>query len=214
MKIPNSAKERAFCEYYAETEEGTQSAIKAGYSVKTAGQQAYNLRQVDYIQAYIQYLISEKEAKKRKDEERLREKANISKEQILERLKVIGFSQLSDFVDYEEPTTEEVDNPDYDPDKEDSVFNNPKQHIHKGGLRIKSFKDVDPEKLPALLEFAEVDTMAGKNRKVKLHNPLAALSQICDLLGYKAAEKKEIVVHDSALDKTNFSIKTRAPEIE
>lgn len=213
MKIPKSAQQRDFCKFYAESEDGTGSALKAGYSEKTAGQAAYNLRQKPEIQAYIKYLLAEKESKKRKDEERLREKANISKEMLIERLRVLGFSQIDDFVDYEEAGLKEVPNPDFNPYEEESTKNPKMINQYSGGLRIKSFSEIDPSKMPALLEISETETVAGRNRKIKLHNPLAAISQLADLLGYKAAEKKEIIIQDSAIDKTNFSIKTRAPEV-
>lgn len=213
MKIPKSAQQRDFCKFYAESEDGTGSALKAGYSEKTAGQAAYNLRQKPEIQAYIKYLLAEKEAKKRKDEERLREKANISKEMLIERLRVIGFSQIDDFIDYEPETSQMVDNPDFNEDEKEGPENRKLKRVYTGGLKIKGFSEVDPEKMPALLEFSEADTMAGRNRKIRLHNPLAAISQLADLLGYKAAEKKEIFIKDSAIDKTNFSLKTRAPEV-
>lgn len=185
MKVPKSAKAKAFCEYYAESEDGTQSALKAGYSEKTAGQMAYNLRQTLEVQQYIQYLLSEKEAKKRKDEERLREKSNISKEMLIAEAAKLAFADMGTFVE-----------------NEDGLF------------RLKDFSELPEGATAAIMEISETPTPLGKNKKLKLHSKQAAITLLADLLGYKAAEKKEIIIQETAIDKTNFSIKTRAPEIE
>jgi len=53
MKTPETDKSRLFCELFCDGVNGTQAAIKAGYSEHTATQQAYKLKlkYADYIAA-------------------------------------------------------------------------------------------------------------------------------------------------------------------
>lgn len=55
-----SAKQKAFCEEYIIDLNGTQAAIRAGYSEKTANQQAARLLANVNIQAYIQELLQKR----------------------------------------------------------------------------------------------------------------------------------------------------------
>ena len=54
-----SSRQEAFCRYYAESGNGLQSAIKAGYSEKTAGQQASRLLNNVTIQEKIRSIRQE-----------------------------------------------------------------------------------------------------------------------------------------------------------
>lgn len=57
-------KQRAFCDYYIETGNATEAAIKAGYNKKTARQiGSMNLTKVD-IKAYIEERLKEIESKR------------------------------------------------------------------------------------------------------------------------------------------------------
>lgn len=83
-------KQRLFCTYYIEKFNATQSAIKAGYSKKTARTIGYENLTKPYIKSYI------KEIKKiRFQNEYLETK------RILERHKQIAFSDIKDFVEFE-----------------------------------------------------------------------------------------------------------------
>lgn len=83
-------KQRLFCTYYIENFNATQSAIKAGYSKKTARTIGYENLTKPYIKSYI------KEIKKiRFQIEYLETK------RILERHKQIAFSDIKDFVEFE-----------------------------------------------------------------------------------------------------------------
>lgn len=53
-----------FCHEYFKTGNGTQSAIKAGYSPKTARQKASQLLTLPDIQEYLQYLKEKTESEK------------------------------------------------------------------------------------------------------------------------------------------------------
>lgn len=57
-----TAKRKAFCRYYAELNNGTQAAIKAGYSKKTAPWTASNLLQNPHVQAEIGRLREKQES--------------------------------------------------------------------------------------------------------------------------------------------------------
>lgn len=65
ISYPSSTpKQRAFCDYYIETGNATEAAIKAGYNKKTARQiGSMNLTKVD-IRAYIEERLKEIESKR------------------------------------------------------------------------------------------------------------------------------------------------------
>ena len=54
-----TAKEKMFCEYFVKTNNAKEAAIMAGYSEKTAKQQAYQIKQRAECQEYIEYLRQE-----------------------------------------------------------------------------------------------------------------------------------------------------------
>ena len=51
-----NAKRKRFCEEYVKTLNATESALKAGYKEKSAGQEGHNLLQMPDIQKYLQKL--------------------------------------------------------------------------------------------------------------------------------------------------------------
>lgn len=61
-----NAKQIAFCELYAESGNGSQSAIKAGYSQKSSRSIAYELLTKPHIQHYIKQLVDERLEEQRK----------------------------------------------------------------------------------------------------------------------------------------------------
>lgn len=71
--------QRRFADKYFETLNGSESAIYAGYSEKTARQQAYNMLQEDDIQAYLTDLKAE-----------YSRKSGITKEWVMSRFKEIS----------------------------------------------------------------------------------------------------------------------------
>lgn len=73
--------QKRFADKYFETLNGSQSAIYAGYSEKTARQQAYNLLQEPYIEEYLSELRAEAQ-----------EKTGINRDWIMERFKHISDS--------------------------------------------------------------------------------------------------------------------------
>lgn len=72
---------KRFCDRYFETLNGSQSAIYAGYSEKTARQIAHNLLQEDEVEEYLQSLRAE-----------AAEKSGINRDWIMDRFKHISDS--------------------------------------------------------------------------------------------------------------------------
>lgn len=88
-KVPGNltAKQKRFCDEYLIDMNGTQAAIRAGYSEKTANEQAAQLLAKLSVSEYI----SERR-------EKLSKKLEITQERVLEELARIGFSNIKDFV--------------------------------------------------------------------------------------------------------------------
>lgn len=81
-----TTKQRRFIEEYPIDFNGTQAAVRAKYSKRTAGQQATRLLKNVYIQAAIQKRIG-----------KLTHKADVTVERILSELAKIGFANLGDY---------------------------------------------------------------------------------------------------------------------
>lgn len=62
-KVALNIKQKAFCHEYIVDKNGTQAAIRAGYSKKTAGSQAFDLLQKPEIQSCISELMAKRFAK-------------------------------------------------------------------------------------------------------------------------------------------------------
>ena len=86
-------KQRRFVEEYLIDLNATQAAIRAGYSEKTAGSQAFDLLKKPEIQKEIQAL-----------ESRIENKVIITKDKILRELSLIGFANLADYVTIDDTT--------------------------------------------------------------------------------------------------------------
>ena len=83
----NNHKQSAFCREYVLDYNGTQAAIRAGYSRKTAAVQSFDLLRKPNIQIEIQY-----------NESLIQNKTIITKEKILKELALIGFADVTDHV--------------------------------------------------------------------------------------------------------------------
>lgn len=77
-------KQKLFCEYYSYDWNGTQAAIKAGYSKDTAGAIASENLQKPEIQAYIKVLQSD-----------LEKRCGVSKAMVIDEAKKIAFSSIA-----------------------------------------------------------------------------------------------------------------------
>jgi phage terminase small subunit len=93
-------KQEMFCREYLKDLNGTQAAIRAGYSAKTARQISDNLLSKVDIQTFIDTL-----------KEKRADKLEISAEKVLAELAKIGFSDLKDFLnnDYSLKNLDQID---------------------------------------------------------------------------------------------------------
>ena len=93
MKLTN--KQKRFCQEYTIDWNLTQAAIRAGYCRKNARQTGYENLTKLYIQQEIQRLMDE-----------LAKKTMITAEKVLRELAKIGFSDITDFVEFGKQETE------------------------------------------------------------------------------------------------------------
>ncbi len=80
-------KQKRFCEEYIIDLNGTQAAIRAKYSEKTANEQAAQLLAKLSIQEYIQKLMKARE-----------KRTEITQDRVLKELALLGFSNIKDYV--------------------------------------------------------------------------------------------------------------------
>lgn len=88
VKNKLTAKQKRFCEEYVIDLNGTQAAVRAGYSEKTAGVIADENLKKPYLKKIIADL-----------KEKLRIKCGISAAEVIEELRKVGFSNVQDFID-------------------------------------------------------------------------------------------------------------------
>ena len=84
-----TAKQQRFCQNYLIDFNGTQAAIRAGYSKKTAGYIGWQLLQKTLIQKEIQ-----------KNQQKIAEKIDVSVEKIVQEYVKIGFTDMRDYVEW------------------------------------------------------------------------------------------------------------------
>ena len=89
----NNPKQSAFCREYVLDYNGTQAAIRAGYSKRTAYSQSFDLLKKPESQKEIQAL-----------ESRIENKVIITKDKILRELSMIGFANLAAHVTIDDTT--------------------------------------------------------------------------------------------------------------
>ena len=92
-KYGNNPKQSAFCREYVLDYNGTQAAIRAGYSKRTAKEQSYELLTKPHIQKEIQWR-----------ESLLENKVIVTKDKILRELSMIGFANMADHVTIDDGT--------------------------------------------------------------------------------------------------------------
>lgn len=83
-----NAKQKRFCEEYIIDLNGTQAAIRAGYSAKTAGEQAGRLLGDVRIQEYIQELKTERS-----------DRTNITADMVVQEIAKVAMLNVEDFYD-------------------------------------------------------------------------------------------------------------------
>jgi phage terminase small subunit len=90
-----TAKQERFCHEYIIVSNATQAAIKAGYSKRSAQEQGSYLLSNPIIKEKVEQLKSAQQSK-------LKEAAFVNEEMIMRELKAIGFSNVQDFVTYDD----------------------------------------------------------------------------------------------------------------
>src|SRR5690606_5048747 len=84
-------KELLFCEHYLVRFNGADSAVKAGYSKKTAREMAYELLTKPHVREYIDKRIEE-----------LLSDIGVNQRMVVEEIAAIAFAKITDFVTIEE----------------------------------------------------------------------------------------------------------------
>ena len=152
-------KKTLFAKEYLADLNATQAAIRAGYSEKTAKQQACRLLAREDVQAAIQ-----KEMNKRA------RRTEITADKVLEEYAKLGFSDITDYL---QVVTERIlvghDKETGEPISDISQF-----------VLMKDTKDIPPEKLAAI---SEVKQHKDGSISFKLHDKRGALDSIARHLG-------------------------------
>lgn len=155
-------KQHRFVHEYSVDMNGTQAAIRAGYSAKTAGSQAERLlKNVDVAKAVAE------------EQERTAEKIGVTKEMIIDELRKIAFADLRKAVTWgpRQVTREEVDG----------------VQVVSSGVTLVDSVDLDDDTAAAVAEVG--NTRDGV--KIKLHDKQRALADLAKMLGFMV-EKHEL----------------------
>lgn len=120
--------------------------------------------------------------------------AVMSREEMMVRLSLLSRTGINDLIEWAEIDAE---TPEGDPIKQ-SVW------------MVKPSAMQDPIKMSAIAELAA--TKDGI--KIKTHSPLAAMNQLADLAGYKAASKHELSNPDGSLQQKPSVIQLVAPKAD
>ncbi len=135
-------KQKSFIREYLKDLNGTKAAIRAGYAKRSAKEIAYENLTKPHILERL-----EREIKK------LTSKQEIGINEILEELKIIGFSNITNYLDFND-----------------------------GGVTLKDSKKIDPKKLKAIESITTKESEKGNHKSLKLYSKVAALSRLLDYL--------------------------------
>ena len=147
-----TAKQARFCREYIKDNNGTQAAIRAGYSKNGARVRAARLLANSNIAARIQ-----------RHEDRATEKAIVDKAEVLKELKKIAFSDLAEYLEYDtsgnitlKPSTE------LPPELTAAIAEIKQRYDSQGNVRSMDFKLHD--KLTALDKLARHLNLYGDDK--------------------------------------------------
>jgi len=157
LSLNLTPKQIRFCEEYLIDLNGKQAGIRAGYSPKTAEQQASRMLSNVKVQTYLQEL--------RKS---VSKKLEISREMVVSELAKIGFSDIREFYN-EDGTLKNIK------DLSDSAA------AALSGVEVDELWEYDPEE--------DQKVPIGVTKKIKRWDKVAALANICKILGFYAPEK-------------------------
>lgn len=152
MKDALTPKQRKFVNEYLIDLNATQAAIRAGYSAKTANEQgAQNLAKLS-IKSEIE-----------KGQNKVALRASVTVEMIIDELKKIGFSSITDYISF-----------------------------NGGKVILKDSEAIPKDKIAAIAEVSKTISEGGSTLKFKLYDKISALDKLARHLGMyvdKADEK-------------------------
>jgi phage terminase small subunit len=151
-KAKLTPKQRLFCEYYIELRCNGTQAYKKVFNPKseaTAMSNAYRLLKNKHVSAYVKKLQKE-----------VIKKVEISREQIISEYVKLAFSNITDFIEFDDQK-----------------------------VKVKPSKELSPGKLSAISEVVKVAGKNGNYVKLKLHDKKAALDSLSKIFGYFAPDK-------------------------
>ncbi|MCF2498382.1 terminase small subunit [Dyadobacter chenhuakuii] len=156
-----SPKQKRFADEYLIDLNGTQAAIRAGYSANSAVEQASQMLSNIKISEYIQ-------VRKAELDQKLESKFMITRERVLEEYARLAFSDIRGFYNAEGGL------------KHISDLTDDQAASLAGVESYEDFSYVDDEKIPA-----------GTTKKIKTYDKIRALEGIRKMLGYDQPDKHE-----------------------
>jgi len=142
-KKEQQTKYKLFVQRYLKDFNGKKAAIAVGYSPKTADAQASRL----LTNVKVQEILKEEAAK-------AAERNEIELDELIKEYILIGFSNISDYVEW-------------GPD----------------GIKLKNTNDIDKAKLACIADISETTTQYGGTVKFKMHDKKGALDSMARILG-------------------------------
>jgi phage terminase small subunit len=171
-------KQKRFCQEYIIDFNGTQAAIRAGYSKKTAKELASQLLTKLNIQTEIQGLANI-----------ITDKALVTTEEIVREYKKLAFTDSADLFDFKVEMVSVIND---DGEVEEKPVTKP---------FLKDYKDIPPEALAAISEIRETN----QGIAIKLHSKQAALDSLSKYQGI-FTDKHEITGKDGGPIETQYNI--------
>jgi phage terminase small subunit len=196
IKKNSTMKQYAFCREYVKDYNGTQAATRAGYSRKTAQEQASRLLSKVIIQKEIARL-----------EGLIENKTLISKEKIMRELAILGFSNMQDHITIDEVGCVQAVGM-------ESLPIGASRAIKKVKERRRTIKSIQGTK-----ESPSEDTVLESTFEFELHDKITPLINMGKELGM-FRERKEIGLDDQTVElilgalPTEYASQVRAKLLE
>jgi phage terminase small subunit len=156
-----TAKQKRLCEEYIIDLNGTQAAIRAGYSSRTANEQAARLLAKASAQEYIQKLKQDRSAR-----------TEITADRVLQELAAVAFAKIDDFIRVEQVTA----TVDLGEDQEGNPITDTRTYK---AVEIFETDKVDQAKMPAIASIKQ-----GRDGiELKTHDKIKSLELLGRHLG-------------------------------
>ncbi len=160
-------KQKLFCQEYLKDLNGTQAAIRAGYSAKTANRiGSENLSKLGIVD-FLKKLMDQRS-----------ERCEITADMVLRELASIGFSKITDFL-----KVEEVDKPIGEQDEHGNEIT-----INMKDVIIFDTDKISKDKIAAISEIK----MTKDGISLKLHDKVRALENISKHIGFFEKDNEQI----------------------